>query len=145
MFLLHITLSYFNVPKEVRLNSTHLFIMKIPNKRGLHQIAIIHSSSNDFIEFMKIFKEYITESYSFVVDDSTLISVNALCLRKNILEKVYHKIMTIDDQIKDEKLQYNINRKATKILALSSGKTDKWIIKSKYGKNRYQNKSEENK
>ena len=119
--------------------------MKIPNKRGLHQIAIIHSSSNDFIEFMKICKEYITESYSFVVDDSTLISVNALCLRKNILEKVYHKIMTIDDQIKDEKLQYNINRKAAKILALSSGKTDKWIIKSKYGKNRYQNKSEENK
>ena len=103
--------------------------MKIPNKRGLHQIAIIHSSNNDFIEFMKICKEYITESYSFLVDDSTLLSVNALCLRKNILEKVYH----------------NINRKAAKILALSSGKTDKRIIKSKYGKNRYQNKSEENK
>ena len=119
--------------------------MKIPNKRRLHQIAIIHSSNNDFIEFMKICKEYITESYSFLVDDSTLLSVNALCLRKNILEKVYHKIMTIDNQIKDEKLQYNINRKAAKILALSSGKTDKRIIKSKYGKNRYQNKSEENK
>ena len=30
--------------------------------------------------------------------------------------------MVIDDQIKDEKLQYNINRKAAKILASLSGK-----------------------
>ena len=34
--------------------------------------------------------------------------------------------MTIEDQIKDEKLQYNINREAAKILALSSGKIDKY-------------------
>ena len=33
--------------------------------------------------------------------------------------------MTINDQIRDEKLQYNINREAAKITALSSGKTDK--------------------
>ena len=35
------------------------------------------------------------------------------------------KIMTIDNQNRDEKLQYNINREATKIFALSSGKIDK--------------------
>ena len=34
--------------------------------------------------------------------------------------------MTIDDQTRDEKLQYNINRKAEKIAALSSGKIDKF-------------------
>ena len=34
--------------------------------------------------------------------------------------------MAIEDQIKDEKLQYNINRKAAKISALSSGKLDKY-------------------
>ena len=34
-----ITQSYFKVSKEVRLNSTHFFIMKIPNKRELPQIA----------------------------------------------------------------------------------------------------------
>ena len=34
--------------------------------------------------------------------------------------------MTIDDNIKDEKLQYDIKRKAAKISALSSGKTDKY-------------------
>ena len=40
--------------------------------------------------------------------------------------------MTIADQIKDEKLQYDINREAAKISALSSGKIDKkhyyWYI-----------------
>ena len=30
--------------------------------------------------------------------------------------------MTIEDQIRDEKLQYNINREAAKISTLSSGK-----------------------
>ena len=34
--------------------------------------------------------------------------------------------MTIEDQIKDEKLQYDINREAAKISALLSGKTDKY-------------------
>ena len=34
--------------------------------------------------------------------------------------------MTIKDQIRDEKLQYNINREAAKISALSSGRTDKY-------------------
>ena len=34
--------------------------------------------------------------------------------------------MTIDDKIRDEKLQYNINREAAKISALSSAKIDKY-------------------
>ena len=38
-----ITQSYFKGPKDVRLNSTHFFIMKIPNKRELQQIALNHS------------------------------------------------------------------------------------------------------
>ena len=45
------------------------------------------------------------------------------------LEKVfstYDKIMTINDQIRDEKPQYNINRKTAEISALSSGKIDKY-------------------
>ena len=33
--------------------------------------------------------------------------------------------MTIDDQIRDEKLQYDINKEAAKISALSSGKLHK--------------------
>ena len=34
--------------------------------------------------------------------------------------------MTIDDKIRDEKIQYDINREAAKILTLSSGKIDKY-------------------
>ena len=36
--------SYFKAPKDVRLNSTYFFIMKIPNKRELEKIALNHSS-----------------------------------------------------------------------------------------------------
>ena len=39
---------------------------------------------------------------------------------------MYNKIMTIDDQIEDEKLQYDINREAAKISASSSDKIDKY-------------------
>ena len=42
------TQSYFKMTKYVRLNSTHFFIMKIPNKRKLQQIALNHSSDIDF-------------------------------------------------------------------------------------------------
>ena len=34
--------------------------------------------------------------------------------------------MTVDDKIRDKKLKYNINREVAKILALSSGKIDKY-------------------
>ena len=36
--------------------------------------------------------------------------------------------MTINGKIRDEKVQFNISRKAAKISALSSGKTDKYEI-----------------
>ena len=42
--LFFITKSYFKVPKDVRLNSTHFFIIKISNERELQQIALNHSS-----------------------------------------------------------------------------------------------------
>ena len=35
IFLVFFTQSYFKVPKDARLNSTHFFIIKIPNKREL--------------------------------------------------------------------------------------------------------------
>ena len=45
--------SYFKVPKDVRLNSARFFIIKIPNKRELQQIALSHSSDIDFKDFME--------------------------------------------------------------------------------------------
>ena len=53
--IVFITQSCFKVPKDVRLNSTHFFIMKIPNKRDLQQIALNHSSDIDFKDFIKNF------------------------------------------------------------------------------------------
>ena len=40
--LVFITQLYFKIPKDVRLNTTHLFIMKIQNKRKLQQIVLNH-------------------------------------------------------------------------------------------------------
>ena len=62
--IVFITQSYFKVPKDVRLNSTHFFIMKIPNKRELQQITLNHSSDIDFKDFMNIYKKCTAESYS---------------------------------------------------------------------------------
>ena len=57
--------SYLKVPKDVRLNSTHYFIVKIPNKRELQQIAINHSSDIDFKYFMKIYENLLQKSILF--------------------------------------------------------------------------------
>ena len=55
--IVFITQSYFKVPKDVRLNSTYFFIMKIPNKRELQQIALNHLSDIDLKDFTKIYKK----------------------------------------------------------------------------------------
>ena len=83
--IVFITQSYFNVPKNVRLNSTHFFIMKIPNKRELQQIALNHSSDINFKDFMNIYKNCTAEPYSFLVNDTTLPSDDPLRFRKNLL------------------------------------------------------------
>ena len=67
--------------KNIRLNSTHYFLMKIPNKRGLQQIAFNHSSDIDFQDLVCTAKPY-----SFLVIDTNL-SYKESC-RKNI--KVNH-------------------------------------------------------
>ena len=61
-----------------------------------------------------------------MVNDTTLPSDNSLRFRKNLLKINYNKIMTTDDQIENEKLQYSINIKAAKISALSLDKIDKY-------------------
>ena len=84
--LVFITQSYFKVPKDVRLNTTHFFIMKISNKRELQQIALNHSSDTNFKDFLKIYKKYIVEPYSCLVNDTTLSSDNPLRFRRNLLK-----------------------------------------------------------
>ena len=103
--LVFITQSYFAVPKNIRQNSTHYFVVKIPNKRELQQIAFNYSSDFDFQDFMNVDKKCAAKPYSFLVIDTPLASDNSLCFRKNLLERIQNSIMTIDDKIKDEKLE----------------------------------------
>ena len=88
--LVFITQSYFKVPKDVRLNTTHFFIMKIPNKRELQQIAINHSSDINTKDFANIYRKCTAEPYSFLVNDTTLASDNPLRFRKNLFN-IYNK------------------------------------------------------
>ena len=88
--LVFITQSYFKVPKDVRLNTTHFLISKIPNKRELQQIAINHSSDISTKDFINIYRECTAEPYSFLVNDTTLASNNPLRFRKNLFN-IYNK------------------------------------------------------
>ena len=55
--LIFITQSYFKIAKDVRNNSTHFLIMKIPNKRELQQIATNHSSDINTKDFIEIYRK----------------------------------------------------------------------------------------
>ena len=79
--LVFISQSYLKVPKTIRLNATYYFIMTIPNIRELQQIELNHSSDIEFKDFMKFYKE----TFSFLVNDTTLPSDNPLRFRKNLL------------------------------------------------------------
>ena len=54
--LVFITQSYFVVPKNIKQNSMHYFIMKIPNKQQPQQISFNHSSDVNFKDFINVNK-----------------------------------------------------------------------------------------
>ena len=84
--LVFITQSYFSAPKNIRLNITHYFIMKI--NENLHLIAFNHSSDIDFKDFMNLYKQCTTKPYSFLVIDATLPSDDPSHFRENLLERI---------------------------------------------------------
>ena len=84
--LVFITQSYFSVPKDLRLNSTHYFITKINNKRELQNIAINHSADIDYKDFIEIYRECTKEPYNVLTIDVTLPSTNTLRFRKNLFD-----------------------------------------------------------
>ena len=75
------TQSYFQVPKDARLNTTHFFITKISKKREAKEIAIDHSSDIDFKDFIELYKKYATHPHSILAN-------NPLCFWKNLLKEV---------------------------------------------------------
>ena len=84
--LVFITQSYFSVPKDVQLNSTHYFILKINNRKELQNIAINHSADIDYKDFVKIYRDCTKEPYNFLTIDTTLASSNPLRFRKNLFD-----------------------------------------------------------
>ena len=68
----------------MRLNATHNFIMKIPSKRKLQKIALNHLSDIEFKHFMKLYKDYTKEPFSFLVKDTTLPSDNPSRFREDL-------------------------------------------------------------
>ena len=112
-----ITQSYFRVPKDVRLRSAHIFIIKFKNKPELQQITFNHSSDIGFEDFMNFYKICTAEQYTFLLIDTTLVSDNPLCFRRNLLERIWNLIMIHDDKVRDETVQCHIYREAAKISA----------------------------
>ena len=83
--IVFISQSSLKVPKIIRLNTTHYFIMKILNKRELQQIASNHLSDIDFKDFMELYKDYSKKTFSFLASDATLPQDNPLRFWKNLL------------------------------------------------------------
>ena len=84
--LVFITQSYFSVPKDVRLNSTHNLVMKINNKRELQNIAINYSSDINYNDVVKMYREYTKEACSFLTIDTTLPASGPLRFGKNLFQ-----------------------------------------------------------
>ena len=66
----------------------HYFIMKIPNKQELQEIAFNSSSDIYFKDFINLYKKCAAKSYSFLLIDATLASNNLLRFSRDLLEKI---------------------------------------------------------
>ena len=86
ILLFFITQSYFSVPNNFRLNTTHYVIMKINSKRELQDIAINHSTDIDYQDFKNIYRECTKEPFNFLTIDTTLPASDPLRFRKNLLD-----------------------------------------------------------
>ena len=96
--------------------------MKIQNKKELQQVASNHSFDINIKESIILYKIFTVKPYFFLAINTSLASDNPLNLWCNLLERMWKLIIITDDKIRDEKLQFDINREVTNIFPLSSGK-----------------------
>ena len=61
---------------ECAFNSTHYFIMKIPNKQELQQMVFNHSSDVEFKDFMNLYEKFTAKPYYFLVIDAKFLHVS---------------------------------------------------------------------
>ena len=87
--LIFITQSYFSVPKDVRLNSTHYLIIKINSRRELQNLAINYSADIDYKDFIKIYRECTKEPFNFLSIYTMLPAIDPLRFRKELFDSLY--------------------------------------------------------
>ena len=90
--IVFITQSYFSVPKDVRLNSTHYLIMKINSRRELQNIAISNSADIDYNDFMKIYRECTREPFNFLTIDTMSPASDPLRFREKLFDSYKNDI-----------------------------------------------------
>ena len=89
IYLVVITQSYFAVPKNIMLNSKHNFVMKIPNKRELQQIAFNYSLDIVFQDFMNLYKKCVLPNHIlFLAIYTTLASDDSSRFRNSPPERI---------------------------------------------------------
>ena len=126
--LLFITQSYFSVPKDVRLNSTHYLIIKIINKKELQNIAI-----------KKILIIKISWRFTESVQNNRILSWQLIkhCPQRtpwdlgnicfNLIKMtVADQIKILDKKTKKNEVQYDLYRKTAKLSAFFSNNLDKY-------------------
>ena len=127
--LVFTTQSYFSVPKDARLNSTHYLVVKINNKRELQNIAINYSADIDHKDFVKIYREC-SKKISFRTTDTTLPASDHLRFRKKCFTLIKttetDQLKIIDSKINANQAQYDLDRLAAKISTYSSGDLRKY-------------------
>ena len=82
--LVYITQTYFAVPKNIRENSGHYFIIKIQANKNFNKLRLIIHQLLTF----KTLRIYVKNHIFFLVTDAVLASDNLLRFRKNLLERI---------------------------------------------------------
>ena len=105
--------------------------MKIHNERELQNVATNHSADIDYKDFMNIYRKCTNRPYSLLTNDTTLSCNNPLRFRKKYFKLIIKMTLTdelkiFDEKIKPNQAQYNLDREATKISALSLKELDKY-------------------
>ena len=98
--------------------------MKINSKKKLQNIAINYAADIDYNDFMKIYRECTKKPCSFLTTDTTLPASDPLRFRKKLFYPikmtVTDQLKTIDNKIKANQAQNDLDRLAAKVSALSS-------------------------
>ena len=84
--LAFLTQSYFKVPKDIRINCTHYYLIKIGNRAELRAIADRHSKDILYHDFVELYHQCTSKPHSFMIIDTTLSCDDLRRFRRNFEE-----------------------------------------------------------